>query len=140
MLRIKRFRDEVMTEAFCIVSGKVPVYCHVPDLVDADEETENMLMGTGFFEGVPSDWLPDEGGTIITQEDIDVSQLIEDQTPKKKARIDHARNQAILKVIDEAGGIDKVDPKLAEALRARMDLDDPAVEEHVNDGDSEAAA
>ena len=116
----------------------MPIYCSPVDLVDADEEFERTLLGTGFFELAPYG-TPEEGGEIITQQEIVVSEMIDAQTPRKRAHVNHARNQAILKAIENAGGVEKLSPELRDALEELQDSEDlPAAE--IQDGDSEAAA
>ena len=83
-------------------------------------------------------------GVLITQKEIDISLMIERQTPKRKANINLPQQQAILKAIDGAGGWDKLDPGVAESLRGMLDDDaiemlTPPEQEEV-ENDAEAAA
>lgn len=134
MIRIKRFRNMMMTGKYCIVSGKVPTYVTDCDVVDADQGEELTLLETGFFEscteadieemrrnGIPNPNSQEDPvrpfGMIIHQDDIDVSRAIDGQTPKISANLNLPRQKAILQAIENAGGVDKVDPK----LRAMLD-------------------
>lgn len=119
LLKIKRFQNLVATGSFTLIPGKMKLIITPADVVDADDETSEILMGTGQFE-MASELDVAEDGHLISQDEIDACRMVWDSEPSmKKFNPKDPTNIAIERLANHYGGVANIPDDVREKLQTR---------------------